>query len=326
MKTILLVENDVFTGMSEAKALEGEGYNVIHIKTGEQAIELIASDKNKIDLVLIDIDLGDGIDGTQTAQEILKIYDIPIVFLSSHTEKNIVNKTEKITPYGYVVKKCGMPVLAASLKIAFKLHKVNKERASLLREVHHRVKNNMQLIISLLRLQSYNLENTGAHAALVNCIQRIYTMAKIHENIYQSENMASIEFRRYLEDIVEEIVISYAVNPEQISIALDIQDCRLSLEKAVPCGLLINEIFSNAIKHGCPASEKSNLKLSFVCEKNFNILIIQDNGPGIPDEVLSGKANTLGIELIHSLCQQLKAELSVQNKSGTCYRIAIPQN
>ncbi|MBP7737693.1 MAG: PAS domain S-box protein [Spirochaetes bacterium] len=124
-KTLLLVEDEVIIGMSEAKTLEYEGYNVVHALSGEDAIDLCCHRDRDIDLILMDIDLGRGIDGTQAAQEILKAHDIPVVFLSSHTEKEMVDRTEKITSYGYVVKNSGATVLAASIKMAFKLHEAN---------------------------------------------------------------------------------------------------------------------------------------------------------------------------------------------------------
>ncbi len=121
-KTILLVEDEVIIAMKEIKLLEKEGYRVIHSISGEDAFDIICIRKEPIDLILMDIDLGKGMDGTMAAQEILKSHDIPVVFLSSHTEKEIVEKTEKITSYGYVVKNSGITVLDASIKMAFKLH------------------------------------------------------------------------------------------------------------------------------------------------------------------------------------------------------------
>lgn len=123
-KTILLVEDEMIIATIEMAQLQKEGYKVIHTPTGEEAIEMVKF--SPIDLILMDIDLGSGIDGTQTAEEILKSYDIPIVFLSSRTEKEIVQKTEKITSYGYVVKNSGIIVIDASIKMAFKLHEANK--------------------------------------------------------------------------------------------------------------------------------------------------------------------------------------------------------
>ncbi|MBP7737477.1 MAG: PAS domain S-box protein [Spirochaetes bacterium] len=126
VQTILIVEDEAITGISQARTLEHEGYNVIHVLSGEEAIDLFRSHEQTIDLILMDIDLGGGMDGTEAAREILKVYDVPVLFLSSHTEKEIVEKTEKITSYGYVVKNSGITVLAASIKMAFKLHEAHR--------------------------------------------------------------------------------------------------------------------------------------------------------------------------------------------------------
>ncbi|TAL33148.1 MAG: PAS domain S-box protein [Spirochaetes bacterium] len=120
--TILLVEDEPVIALAQAQELEREGYDVMCAARGEEAIELVRDNPGRIDLILMDIDLGKGLDGTQVARAILKDHDIPVVFLSSHTEKEIVEKTEQITSYGYVVKKSGITVLLASLRMAFKLH------------------------------------------------------------------------------------------------------------------------------------------------------------------------------------------------------------
>lgn len=140
-KTILLVEDEAFIAIMEKKQLEKEGYRVITASGGIKAIDIIRSGNERIDLILMDIDLGHGIDGTETALEILQTHDIPIVFLSSHTEKEIVQKTENITSYGYVVKNTGIIVLDASIKMAFKLFEAKykeNEKNTTLRESEER--------------------------------------------------------------------------------------------------------------------------------------------------------------------------------------------
>lgn len=120
-KIILLVEDNAIIALNQKKQLENRGYTVVHLLNGEKAIEQVKTKSDSIDLVLMDIDLGRGLDGPKTAMEILKIKEIPVVFLSSHTESDIVEKTESITSYGYVVKNSGITVLDASIKMAFKL-------------------------------------------------------------------------------------------------------------------------------------------------------------------------------------------------------------
>ncbi len=126
-KTILLVEDEAIVAADESRLLKGEGYAVLIAASAKKAIETVNSGPGAVDLILMDIDLGKGMDGAQAAQAILKEHDIPIVFLSSHTEKEIVEKTEKITSYGYVVKDSGITVLSASIRMAFKLHHAHRE-------------------------------------------------------------------------------------------------------------------------------------------------------------------------------------------------------
>ena len=119
--SLLLVEDEVIIAMSEKMELEQCGYFVHYVTSGEKAVQAVLDNILPIDLILIDIDLGSGIDGTQAAEKILTIRDIPVVFLSSHTEPEIVEKTERLTSYGYVVKNSGIVVLDASIKMAIKL-------------------------------------------------------------------------------------------------------------------------------------------------------------------------------------------------------------
>jgi len=120
-KRLLLVEDEIIIAMMEKNQLEHQGYQVVHVTSGEKAIALLQSREERIDVVLMDIDLGAGMDGTEAASEILKIHDLPLLFLSAHTEVEIVEKTEKITNYGYVVKNSSITVLDASIKMAYKL-------------------------------------------------------------------------------------------------------------------------------------------------------------------------------------------------------------
>jgi len=121
------VEDEVLIALGERQELEQYGYTVLHVTKGEKAVEAVVHGKTRIDLILMDINLGPGMDGTQAAEKILEHHDIPIVFLSSHTEPAIVEKTEKITSYGYIVKNSGITVFDASIKMAFKLHKAKTE-------------------------------------------------------------------------------------------------------------------------------------------------------------------------------------------------------
>ena len=123
---VFFVEDEVIIALMQMQQLKKEGYDVIHVADGEEGFEVVNDSKESIDLILMDIDLGIGMDGTETAKKILEKHDIPIIFLSSRIEKEMVQKTEQITSYGYVVKNSGITVLDASIKMAFKLYEANK--------------------------------------------------------------------------------------------------------------------------------------------------------------------------------------------------------
>ncbi|MBU0936072.1 MAG: response regulator [Spirochaetes bacterium] len=144
MKKILLVEDDAIIAHSEKISLGKYGYEVVIANSGEEAVEII-NNMTGIQLILMDIDLGRGIDGTEAAALILKTHDLPIVFLSSHTESDVVEKSEKITSYGYVVKNSSITVLDASLKMAFKLFESKKHAEKIAQELHiHQIELQMQ--------------------------------------------------------------------------------------------------------------------------------------------------------------------------------------
>ena len=139
-RTILLVEDEPLTGITQSAHLEQYGYDVIHVPNGQKAIESVRDPKSAIDLILMDINLGQELDGTEIASLILKEYDIPILFLSSHIEREIVDKTENISSYGYVVKKSGITVLDASIKMAFRLHQAHLNLKFQKEEIEHKKK------------------------------------------------------------------------------------------------------------------------------------------------------------------------------------------
>ncbi|HUW40897.1 MAG TPA: PAS domain S-box protein [Rectinemataceae bacterium] len=166
-KTLLLVEDEAIIALAEKASLAREGYSVIHSLSGEDAIAAVESEHgSSIDLVLMDIDLGGGIDGTRAAQEILKRRDIPVVFLSSHTERELVERTESITNYGYIVKNVGNTVLFASIKMAFRLHEAHRR----LEESEERFRNLIESIQEGMCIMDeedrFVFANPAAHAIL----------------------------------------------------------------------------------------------------------------------------------------------------------------
>ncbi len=201
-KTILLVEDEIITAMAETQTLTKKGYHVIHANSGEMALKIAQEKAGEIHLILMDIDLGEGIDGTETARLILKEYDIPIIFNSSHTEKEVVEKTEEITSYGYVVKNSGDFVLTASIKMAFKLFDANVElmRKKMEVEAANEEMNaaNEELISTNEEFEVINeelLESQRTIQESENKFRSLYESMSdgmcVHELVYNNENQPS---------------------------------------------------------------------------------------------------------------------------------------
>lgn len=192
-----------------------------------------------------------------------------------------------------------------------------KEKELLIREIHHRVKNNMQIIISLLSLQSGYTDDENTKNILRDCQNRVQSMGMIHESLYSSNDLTSINFSDYIKKLIKELIISYGVTNEKIKFKIDIEDVKLSIDTAIPCGLLINELISNSLKHAFPNGE-GEIYVYFhkVKDDNFK-LIIGDNGIGFPPELDLKKTTSLGLSLVDSLAKQLDATIELHKNGKT---------
>lgn len=196
-----------------------------------------------------------------------------------------------------------------------------KEKEVLLSEIHHRVKNNLAVITGLLELQSHNLDSAEAKSALKDSQLRINSMALIHEKLYQNESLSQINFNQYIKELVEVIQRSHQQKGTDLNIDLDIENIKFPITKAIPCGLIINEIVTNSLKHAFDGVQNPNISISLKKEVKEITLTVSDNGIGLPDKFESLKSNSLGIILIKTLSNQLDSTLSVNGVEGTKYNL-----
>lgn len=195
-----------------------------------------------------------------------------------------------------------------------------EEKKVLLREIHHRVKNNLQIISSLLNLQSQYTEDDETQDVLIGSQNRVRSMALIHEKLYGSMSLNRIDFGEYVENLAESLINSYIEIPGNVRMHLDIKNVYLNIETAIPCGLMINELISNSLKHGFKDS-KGNIKIEMAPENEEYILKICDDGVGFPEEIDFRNTETLGMQLINSLVKQLDGEIKLVENSGPCFII-----
>jgi PAS domain S-box-containing protein len=195
-----------------------------------------------------------------------------------------------------------------------------KEKEVLLKEIHHRVKNNLQVISSILNLQSSFVQDTTTLNILQESRNRIRSMAIIHENLYKTEDLSSINFGEYLHNLAVNLISSYRIS-EEILLNSEVQDVDLVLDQAIPCGLLVNEIISNSLKYAWGENEKGTITLKLSQSNGRVELEIGDDGVGLPDDFENLQDETLGLQLVLTLAEQLDAELQVSREKGTNYLV-----
>jgi len=193
-----------------------------------------------------------------------------------------------------------------------------RQRETLLREIHHRVKNNMQVMSSLLSLQSRVASNPAISRMLEENQNRIQSMALLHEILYQSEDLAVVDFSKYLRRMVDHLFRSYGVDNRQIRLHTALDAVGLELDDALPSGLLISEVVSNSLKHGFPEGRKGEVRIVLRRQSASIVsLVLSDNGVGLPEHLDWTKSRSLGLRLVRVLAQQLRANLDVRSQGGT---------
>ena len=198
-----------------------------------------------------------------------------------------------------------------------------EEKEVLLKEVHHRVKNNMQVIMSLLRLQTNYITDKHAKSLFKDSQSRVASMALIHEKLYKSKNLSSIDFNEYLRDLTQTLIQSYNIGHKMIRFELKIENVFLNINQAIPCGLIINELVTNSLKYAFPGNIKGKIAIDFHLNKDQYSLIVYDNGVGISADTVLENPKTLGLQLVNALIQQLHGTLELKRKNGTAFNICF---
>ncbi|MBF0517198.1 MAG: PAS domain-containing protein [Nitrospirae bacterium] len=202
-----------------------------------------------------------------------------------------------------------------------------KEKEILLKEVHHRVKNNLQIISSLLYLQSIALKNTSPLEVLSESCNRIRSMALVHEKLYKSENLATIDFGQYIMELASDILYSFGQAGGKVTLDIKYDNILLDVEISIPCGLIINELVSNAVKYAFAGNARNNKNVVRISlnesADGMLSLIISDNGVGIPKDMDIFNTDSLGMKLVNNLVKQIKGRLELSSGAGTEFKITF---
>lgn len=192
------------------------------------------------------------------------------------------------------------------------------EKETLLKEIHHRVKNNMQIVASLLSLQAGTVDDPQMRAQLKDSQNRIRSMALVHERLYRSQDLSNIDFKEYITDLCGYLMQGYRAEDKGVSLIVEVENIKLDVDMAIPFGLIVNELVSNALKHAFPKAMKGTIRVEARRESDASYrLTVQDNGIGMPDHIDFEHSKTLGLQLVASLVRQLKGTASIQSSDGT---------
>ena len=196
------------------------------------------------------------------------------------------------------------------------------EKEILLKEIHHRVKNNLQVISGLLDLQAHHISDPLSREIYKESQNRVVTMALIHEELYQSANISQVDFADYIRNLGKNLMISYGAERDRIRLDIKTEKAEMVVDTAIPCGLIINELITNSLKHAFPGERTGTISLSFkqLRSKEF-LLTISDDGIGIPEDVDIYSTSTLGMQLVTILVEQLGGTLKVKRRDGTSFAI-----
>jgi PAS domain S-box-containing protein len=199
------------------------------------------------------------------------------------------------------------------------------EKEVLLREIHHRVKNNMQLISSLLSLQADLIDDPRLLAMFTDSQQRIQSMALVHDILYRSDDLSRINLADYIRLLITELRLSYRVNPELISVQLRLDEVFVGIDTVIPCGLLLHELISNCFKHAFTAGDTGEIRVELQSQAAATLaLVVSDNGCGFPEGVDFRRTNSLGLQLVGSLTDQLGGNIALERGRGTRFTVTLP--
>ncbi|MFA7694363.1 MAG: histidine kinase dimerization/phosphoacceptor domain -containing protein [Methanoregula sp.] len=249
-----------------------------------------------------------------------KTAEAELARLNGRLEERVLERTSELAQANeaLIAEVCQRSI--AEERLCQTLH----EKEVLIKEIHHRVKNNLQVIVSLLYLQSRQTEDPACVAALLDSQTRIKSMALIHENLYQSGDLMSIDFDRYLRNLSGNLMVAYGVDRSGIRVITDARDLAVNVTAAIPLGLIANELISNALKYAFTGRDGGEITMRGTREPSRITLSIIDNGRGIPEGFDWEHADSLGFNLVRMLVRQLRGTITLDRTNGTTFIVTIP--
>jgi two-component sensor histidine kinase len=266
----------------------------------------------------------------------LPLRDVPIVSPDLTAEEALTSLLGHSVPYAIVVddktllgvvslqrlQEYGQAAERERVEETFKTSLQQKE--VLLREVHHRIKNNLQIISSLLDIQASYVQDPHIAGMFTDIQNRVVSMALIHETLYQSSDLGLVDFERYIRSLAEQIFRSYNTLADRIALQIHTDEVMLDTNQAIPCGLILNELLSNCLKHAFPSDRGGEVHIELRSDTRRRVtMIVRDTGIGFPAHMDSRQTETIGLQLVYTLTEQLGGTLDLESDAGTAIKLSF---
>lgn len=335
---MLLVEDSEDDAMLLLRELRRGGYKPMCERVDTPLNMLAALSEERWELIICDHSMPDfsAPAALQLLQE--KELDIPFIIVSASIGEDIAVAAMKAGAHDYIMKSSLtrlVPAVERELRdaeVRFARRRAEEqikaslqEKEVLLREIHHRVKNNLQIISSLLNLQAKYLKDEQILEIFKNSQKRIESMALIHEQLYQSKNLAKINFADYTRKLVSNLFSAYVFNSDTTKLQLDLENIFIDIDVAIPCGLIINELILNSLKYAFPEGKTGMISVDFYPnEQEKFVLVVSDNGIGFPEDFDFKNTESLGLQLVNDLTSQLDGDIQLDTSKGVKITITFP--
>lgn len=343
-------------------ALKECGYRVRPASSGKLALQAAQNDPPDLILLDIMMPEMDGYEVCRHLKENEITKDIPVIFITSMDKDNDEEKGLLLGAVDYITKPIRVPIVNARVHthLQLKLHRdhlkemvaqktaeleatnqdllkeiserklaeevIKKslvEKQTLLMEIHHRVKNNLQIISSILNLQTAYVKDDQMLDLLVVIQNRIRSMAYIHELLYHSKDYSGVNFREYLENLLVNLFLTHGINSKLIKYTISPEHMFIKINLAIPCGLIVNELVTNSLKYAFPNGTSGEVCISLTSSDGKYFLIVKDNGIGLPQDVDPAANTALGLRLVQIMIKQVNGNLEIIRENGTEFRIVF---
>ncbi len=287
------------------------------------------------DFSLLIIDLPSWIRNKKQLQKIKekeKPIFLPYLLVSSANDLKIADKevwesfdeviTTPITKAQLIAR---VKVLLQSRNLSLQVNQLLKDKEMLIKEIHHRVKNNLMVISSLLNLQSRYIKDEEARDIFKDSQNRAKSMALIHERLYRSSDLKKIEFGEYIRSLTNDLFETYVTDKDKIQLKIEIGELDIDINTSIPLGLIINELVSNCLKYAFPGDKTGYIRIKLHRDGENYILEVSDNGVGFPEDLDFQRTESLGMQLVNNLTLQLRGKVELIKSPGTTFTITFPE-